>query len=183
MVSPIDALLRRLVILLVIAAPAVVIAQADDDHDHSGEAHVADASLSPEMRVRVRYLESQIMCDCKKENYSRTLTNCADACANPQKRIVEQMVLGDRSDDEIYETMLSRVGGDRRVLASAASSFGFWAYALPFVLLVAGAVFALKVINGWSRSGSEARAERQRSAALVSGGELERVERELAELD
>ena len=163
-------------------------AQEDDPHRAADDgpalaAAVAWTDLSPAARRRVEHLYQQLMCDCPRETYSRTLANCPDACANPQKDLIVAMVNEERSDQEVFEAMLQRVGHDQRVLASPRSFFGRWAYVLPFVFLVLGFIMAGVVLRSWRAGGRLDRQRREKTAALVTEEELSRVEKELAELD
>ncbi len=139
--------------------------------------------LTASERNRVRSLYQEVMCDCPREDYSRTLANCPDPCAEAQKRIIRAMVEENHSDADIFQTMLSRVGQNRRVIAAAGSAFGAGAYVLPFVFLGGALVVVGFVLRGWRRQGLLDRQRRLQQGAVLSGNEVERVEEELAELD
>ena len=158
----------------------------DDGHRHDAPAHFDEtpmASLTPEERNRVRRLLQEIMCDCPRENYSRTLSNCPDACAKPQKMIIRRMVKDGNRDEEILQTMLHRVQQDQRVLARAVTPFGRAVYVLPFAFLAFGLAVAGFVLFRWSAGGRRDRERREKAGTVLTDEEMNRVERELAELD
>jgi hypothetical protein len=58
-------------------------AQQDPGFHESERGRVQIENLPVEQRQRVRRLWNQVVCACPNENWSRTLTNCMDACADP----------------------------------------------------------------------------------------------------
>ena len=108
---------------------------------------------------------------------------CPDACANPQKYIVNRMVRDGSSDEEIFQAMLRRTGYDRRVIADTQGGAGQLVRVLPLLFLGFGVLLVAVVLLSWKRGGSSAKEVRQQQKNTVSDGELAQVERELAELE
>ena len=151
-------------------------------HIHASTAPVTLKDLTSEQRIRVGGLYNRIFCDCPREDYSKTLAGCPDPCANPQKHIVHDMVREGESDEEIFRAMLARKG-DQRVLAAPEGAFGKVAYVLPFLAFVLGSIAAVIVVRRWRAGGNVERARRREAATILNPEEIERVERELAELE
>ncbi len=157
---------------------------ADDAHDVPSRTEESTLSLSREQEARIRWLKGQIMCACTRENWSRTLTNCTDACADSQKRRLREMVGEEASDAEIFAAMeLSH--GTQVLAAPHWSGTGKWSYIFPFLILASAAGIAAVVITRWQLSGRAVRRRREMQAASagVSEEELLRVDRELEKLD
>ncbi|MFN0058890.1 MAG: cytochrome c-type biogenesis protein CcmH [Planctomycetota bacterium] len=162
-------------------APAERTESSADSHGPSSLAPASADGLSDAQIARLRELEDQVMCACKTENWSRSLANCSEGCADPQKRQLRESVLADKSDEQILAAMKERYGS--RVLAAPSwQGAGKWTYLLPPIVLGLAIVIAVVVLRSWRRQTLTAHGAR-REATPVDAGELQRVERELDELD
>jgi cytochrome c-type biogenesis protein CcmH/NrfF len=135
-----------------------------------------------QLRLRMKRLQGQVMCACPDENFSRTLANCPDGCADPQKSAIRAQVMSGWPDDRIIAAQIAEHGP--RVRAHPGwSGAGKWAIILPFAALAGGAWFAGRVIRRWRAAGAEERARRQRSRAGTTPEEIARIERDLESIE
>jgi cytochrome c-type biogenesis protein CcmH/NrfF len=153
-----------------------------EPHEHSDLPTVGESNFSDPERKRLRRLETGVMCACPRENWSRTLTNCPDSCADPQKKEIRALLRKGRSDAEILADM-ERAYGSRVLSAPGWSGTGKWSYLFPFLILGLAVGAAGTVIVGWVRRGGRAREEREAVSGLVTSEELARVDRELEGID
>ncbi|MFQ5655405.1 MAG: cytochrome c-type biogenesis protein CcmH, partial [Planctomycetota bacterium] len=116
------------------------------------------------------------------ENWSRTLSNCPDPCADEQKEQIRDMVARGASDEAIYGFMADS-HGPKALSSPGWKGVGKWAYLLPPFFVLAGAVVATLVILHWRNQGELERERRESLSTAVSTGEIEQVERELEKLD
>jgi hypothetical protein len=73
--------------------------------------------FSPVQKERIERLFGQVMCDCPRESWSRTLAGCPDTCADPQKAEIRDGVKRGLTDQEVLSEQLKIHRGDRRVLS------------------------------------------------------------------
>ncbi|MGE3166056.1 MAG: cytochrome c-type biogenesis protein CcmH [Planctomycetota bacterium] len=139
-----------------------------------------DASFTAEQLARVHALEVEIMCGCEKENFSRTLSNCPDACANPQKDEIRLAVQAGKSDAEIYALMINRYGP--KVRATPPGLWGTFAVVLPLIILLVATTLGLVAVTRWRHRGVEATQENVRLGVQLTDGERAALEREVREL-
>jgi hypothetical protein len=146
-------------------------AQNESFHESSpGRVRLND--LPAGQRQRVQALWAAVICACPKENWSRTLHHCKDACADPQKEEILAAVSAGLPDERILADQKARYGP--QVLAGG----DVWSKALPFVFLGIGAVLVFVVLARWRRA-APARA----LAPHATPSEARAVERELAEIE
>jgi cytochrome c-type biogenesis protein CcmH/NrfF len=90
---------------------------------------------------RTEKLERDIMCWCKKEDWTKTLAGCPEGCANEQKGLIQEWMGKGLTDDEIIDRMVAHPDGGPRVravpVATGTNRLGF---ILPFVILGVAAV-------------------------------------------
>lgn len=145
-------------------------------HGERSEPLPYEALAVTEIRSRMKRLQGLVMCACKEENWSRTLANCPDACADPQKRELLAGIQSNQTDDEIIEQQVRRYGSKAR-----ANPIGIAVKVLPFLALFIGAWFAGSLVRNWQRAGTEARERRQHQE--VSPEEIARIQRDLDALE
>lgn len=151
---------------------------ADEAHTGGGEVRLGD--LPPEARRRARALWGRLCCACPSENWSRTLANCPDACADPQKGEVTRALAEGATDEQVLEAQLGRYG-PQVLAAPEAEGAAAWVYWAPFLLLAGGAGLVAGVLARWRRG---ERVEVVRPGVEVPRGEeLDAVERELEEME
>ncbi len=155
----------------------------DGIHRAAGPALVRPERITEEQWKRIRALENRLMCACPAERWTRTLTQCSDACANPQKLELQDAVLSGRSDDEISGSMEARHGP--QVLAVPGwEGTGKWTYLLPILILAGAAAAAAGVLVRWAKRPPAA--ERDAAGGVageVAPEEVARVEEELRSLE
>jgi cytochrome c-type biogenesis protein CcmH/NrfF len=118
--------------------------------------------IGDELRLREKRLQSLINCACLRENWSRTLRNCPDACANPQKSEVLAQLKSGKTDQQIVDGMVAKYGFKVRSDPGLAGA-GIWTRILPLAALLGGAWFAGRVMFRWQKAGEVARAGRARA--------------------
>lgn len=167
-------------VVAVAAATGAAFAQ-DAGGGHGRGAEVELSSLSPEQRAFALDVWAHIYCACEHENWSRTLSNCPDGCAVPQKQQVLQRVAAGWDLDRIVAEQVKQYG------PRAAADPGSGANGTLFVLagLVAGAGVAAGVLSAWRRGAAQRReaAQAARESAPTDAAESDAVERELREID
>lgn len=178
--------------LLVVAPRGSVSAQVGDASDdaslsdgHGERGEAAEIPFDPEepgMFRRLKRLETYVMCACPNENWSRTLANCPDGCADPQKFEIRDMVREGRTDEQIFAAMEQKYGTRVRSHPGWAGT-GKWAFILPIAGLLLSAVVAIWVVSRWQTAGVEARTERRRLRESVRSEDVERIERDLESLE
>lgn len=170
---------------LLLGAPAVQgeAGTAPQDAAEAFPGRVTLQDLSIEQRQRVHRLWTQVICNCPRENWSRTLANCPDGCAEGQKNQIKAQVLAGRSDEEIL-AIQKEENGPRVLSSPGLEGSGKWAYILPFAGLAAGAIFVTWVLRRWQRAAHVSLEERQSVPEdRIEEEELLAVERELEEID
>ena len=143
-------------------------------HAHAGKIVLDD--LSVEDRQRAREIWSHIICSCPKENWSKTLMNCPDGCADPQKQAILMQIREGFSDEQIMDAQVAQWG--TKVLAKPDDAL---TYALPIVFLLACAGMAFFALQSWRKKSDEAR-DAHGLDVPPEANELAAVERELEEL-
>ena len=167
-----SALALFVALLVFVAAPV----RADDDglaqnHDVPGRPLLS--AVPAGQRDRVKSLWAQIVCACPRENWSKSLLNCPDACADPQKSDVIAGVIADRKDDEILEAQRQLHGP--RVLGKPDDAA---TYVLPFAVLAAAIAAGL-----WALRAGRSRGPLPSHGSSRPGeAEVDAIERELREI-
>ena len=160
------------------AAPAWA---QDDGHDHGGRMDVNLSELNPTQRKAAIEAWNHVVCNCPRENWSKTLANCSDGCAAHQKPDVLQRVVAGWSLDAIVEEQVKLYG------PKAAANPGSIVNGTLLVLagLVIGGALAGLVLAKWKSA-----ADTRRSAGVearrtqpVESAESDAVERELREIE
>ena len=141
---------------------------AVEDYDES-------AIQDPE---RIRNLHTHIMCACVEENWTRTLRNCPDACATPQKTEIMGLVGEGKTDEEIIQWMEDKYGPKVR-----AAGQGNMPLILSVTALLVLSYFAGGAIRQWKSAGEEAREDRKRLREELDPEEIARIERDLEEIE
>lgn len=156
-------------------------ARADLAHRHDGaSAHFDDAEFSQDQLSRVRNLEVELMCACPREKWSRTLSNCPDGCADPQKGEIRAMVLRGDEDGQIYSWMIQKYGPQVR-----STPPGIWAHIsrlLPIAIFGLCALLGLSAVSRWRRRGDQEDRSQAGLDSLVTDEDRAEIERELEEL-
>lgn len=143
---------------------------------HGRAVQVLDDSAFSDLEMRfIRKLETEIMCACIKENWSRTLSNCPDGCADPQKQEIREMVRSDATEAAIYQFMINKYGPKVR-----STPPGILKYLLPSLIFVVGFAIAWAAAASWRTRDRTEPPPKQRSA--VDATERAEIERELEEL-
>ena len=150
-------------------------------HDHGVKSREAFGTVTPEVARRIHKLETDINCACPRENWSRTLSHCPDACADQQKLAIRRDIDAGLTDQEIKENMRNQYGS--KVLAAPQGGSGEMVYYIPGVMLALAAVVAVGVLLRWHQGGARARTQREEQSMLASDEEIARVERELEGLE
>jgi len=85
-------------------------------------------------------------CGCNMVLYSCSMQNCGSA--TPMREEIETKIAGGANKEAILASFVERVG--LKVLAAPpAEGFNLAAWVLPIVVLVAGGVVALRVLQSW----------------------------------
>ncbi len=142
-------------------------------HDHAGKIRLEE--LPVELRTRARTLWSNVICACPSENWSKSLLNCPDGCADAQKQEILQHLQDGWDDEAILKEQLDKYSS--RVIGAPDDVLS---YALPLAALVASVVVLGTVYASLRRRSAQERAER--GTVRADEGELAAVERELQEL-
>jgi cytochrome c-type biogenesis protein CcmH/NrfF len=153
-------------------------ARADED-PHGRRAELRTLSeLTPQQRRLAEQAFSRIVCACPRENWSKTLANCPDGCAVPQKQLAIARIVEGRTLDEIVAEQVKRYGSK-----AAADPGAFWNGAwLVGGTAAAGLVVAGFVLARWASAARRRRAEPP-AANDADRAETAAVERELREID
>jgi len=148
-------------------------------HGASQIGSLVTSGLSVEDRRRVEHLEASIICACPRENWSKTLANCPDGCADQQKLFIRDAVRSGKSDGAVFEAMVAAYSG--KVLAAPPwSGSGKWSYILPlagFVVIVGAGAY---VVSRWRQPFGHGVSREESS---VTDEERARVLRELEETE
>ncbi len=97
--------------------------------------------FTPEQRDRIEKLFARVICDCPRENWSKTLAGCPDGCSEDQKKKIREAVKRGLTDEQVLDEQLAAHGGDRRVLAEPDSPL-----ASLFPYLTLGVLTAIVVL-------------------------------------
>ncbi len=160
---------------LLVAAVAAAQENIEGGHEASepGRVHIAD--LPVESRQRVHHLWSELVCACPDENWSKSLANCPDRCADAQKAEVVVAVAAGSSDEDVLAAQVARYGS--KVLGSQPTAF-----LVPIVLALGGAGVLVFVYRRWRRASGVAAGEAAAAATSLRPEEIAAVERELGEI-
>jgi len=141
--------------------------------------------FAPEQRERMERLFYRVMCACPRENWSRTLAGCPEACADPQKREIRAAVKAGKTDQEILEEQQKKYGP--QALAIPDSTL---ASLLPYLGLGTLTVIVLWILyRSVHRAPRDSRAEETSEISEESSLSAEDqrisevVERDLREMD
>lgn len=158
---------------------AALAAPQDDGHGHAAEISLSD--LTAEQRAIAVDAWAHVYCRCERENWSRTLANCPDGCAVPQKQQVLQRIQDGWTITQIVKEQV-RLYGPKAAADPGTTSNGTL---LVLAGLFAGAGAAGLVLAAWRRSAEERKsaAAAARAARPVASAETDAVERELKEID
>lgn len=179
-----------LALLLPLAAPAAEeekeMAEPAAASGHGVRAkHFDPGDFTPEERERIDRLFFRVICKCPRENWSKTLAGCPDACADPQKNEIRAGVKAGQTDAQILAEQVQKYGP--RVLAIPKSLL---ASLVPYIVLLILAVFVLVLLGRSIRpaaksSGDAARRAGSAEADLSAEDRkiADAVERDLEELD
>lgn len=165
-------------------APAGADAQAPDDSGHGvrGTAIPVLELDSEEDERRYQRLLRKLICNCEKENWTRTLANCRDGCADPQKNLIRERIRAGWDDLRIIDEQVAIAGTP--VLANPGwSGTGKWLFILPAVALVAGAWIAGVAIRRSQEAGRAAREIRRERHGSLAPEEIARIERDLEKIE
>lgn len=138
--------------------------------------HIVLDELDIAQRQRAKRLWAEIVCDCPRENWSKSLLNCPDGCSEPQKQEVLHQIVEGRSDQEIIDYQIAQHGP-----RAHGKPDDVLTYLLPFLVLV-GAVSVVGVVYARWRRASQATHAHRMTGAPPADDELAAVERELQEL-
>ncbi len=166
-----------LLIAMLLAAFTVPAVAQDDGHGHDAAGAVVLGDLDSGLRRRVRDLWGTVVCACPRENWTRTLTNCPDACADPQKEEVLQQVAQGWDDDRVLAYQRSRYG-DKAIGAPD----DVLTYVLPFLALAGAAMLTVFVLLRWRGGGPDTQML-ELADTDASEQELAAIEHELGEID
>jgi cytochrome c-type biogenesis protein CcmH/NrfF len=144
--------------------------------NHARTSTIVLDDLSVENRQRARSVWSHVICSCPKENFSKTLTNCPDGCADPQKQLILAQIQQGLSNDQIFDLQVQQWG--TKIMAKPDDAL---TYALPAFFLLACAGVTLFALTSWRRNAAAAHAAHHMDVP-PEAGELAAVERELEEL-
>jgi hypothetical protein len=139
------------------------------------------SDLTPVQRAAAVDAWAHVFCNCPRENWSKTLANCPDGCAIPQKQEILHRIVDGWDLDRIVAEQVKKYG------PKAAANPGTFVNGTLLVLagLVLGAGISCGVLAAWRKAAAERRAaaEAERAARPVGAAEADAVERELREID
>lgn len=158
---------------------------AGGDHDHAAgnvQDDIDPQSFTAAEKIRVDRLFDLVICQCPKENWTKTLNGCPDACANQQKSQIRSAIKDGKTDRQILEEQVRLYSPKVLSRTPAEGLTGFTLYALPFILLaVAGAfvlVFLKAAVKPFNRPSGSAVPATTEDRAIA-----DQIERELEEME
>lgn len=153
----------------------------DDGHDHGSRVDVNLSDLTPEQRKAALEAWNHVVCNCEREDWSKTLSNCPDGCSQPQKQEILQRVVQGWSLDAIVEEQVKEYGPKAAADPGTARNGTF----LVLAGLVIGGAAAGLVLARWKAAAANRRsaAEESRRTQPVESAESDAVERELREIE
>lgn len=158
-----------------LALPSVARAEGETGgHDRHGTIVLDD--LSVERRQLAMRVWSVVICNCPRENWSKTLLNCPDGCADAQKQEILQRIEAGWDADAIFDEQKAKYGP--KVIGKPDDVL---TYLLPVLVLVACGVVVALVFARWRRETEERRRARDHNVEPQSD-ELAAIERELEEM-
>ncbi len=180
-----------LAVLLIFASPVLGDVEGEQNQKAVSSGHGERAKpydpreFTPQQRERIDRLFYRVMCKCKKENWSKTLAGCPDACADEQKQEIRVAVKAGRSDQEILDEQARKYGP--RALAIPDSTLASW---FPYMVLGGLTVVVLLIlarsIRPAPRTGPEGESQGPASPSGLSEEDrriADAVERDLEEMD
>jgi cytochrome c-type biogenesis protein CcmH/NrfF len=178
-------------LLLLVALPLAATAQEapgdDHDHDHDHDASFDTRDYSRVDLARFERLYGIVVCNCPREDWTKSLTGCPDPCANHQKAEIRQRVTAGWTDEQILGEQERKYGPKAIGRTSALGVTGFLLYAGPFLLLIALVVGVVVVLSRITRPRSAAGAADQVAAPAAASDDdarwSARIDRELEEMD
>ena len=164
---------------LACALPLSVALAQDAGHGVKTELTLSD--LSPEKRSAALDAWAHVYCNCPREDWSKTLSNCPDGCAIPQKQEIMQRIDQGWDLKRIVAEQVEKYGPRAAADPGTGSNGTLWVLAG----LVAGAGLAGFVLVQWQRSAAERRAAaaQERAERPSGAAEIDAIERELKEID
>lgn len=170
--------------VLLCACPATASAQdADDDgHAHGTRSEsITLGDLTPANRAAALDAWAHVYCACPDENWSRTLLNCPDGCANRQKQQILRRIEEHWTLDRIVDEQVSLYGTRANADPGMAGNGSF----LVIAGLLVGAGIAGGVLAKWRRDAAARRATAGAATAArpADGAETDAVEKELREIE
>lgn len=160
----------------------------DDGHGHGADAPTL-SELSPRERRLVLEAWQHVYCACPSENWSRTLSNCPDGCALPQKNQVIDLIrkrsqgAGDESDADVIAAVVASQVAAHGSKAAADPGTGRNGTFLVLGGITLGAILAGAVLVRWNRAAADRRSEAGRRDRPAGASEADAIERELREVD
>lgn len=165
------------VLALVMAVGALTLApDALAQDPHGGRGKIVLDELEVAQRQRARSIFNEIVCKCPSENWSKSLLNCPDGCADPQKQEILQQILLGWDDERIIQYQVQAYGP-----RAHGKPDDLLTYLLPVLVLVGSVLVVGVVFARWKRSAAAAHDQR-RPSTPADEVELAAVERELQEL-
>ena len=165
-----------LAVFCAIAALGVASPARAEGDGHGTQGFIVLDQLETVERQRARKLFSEIVCKCPNENWSKSLLNCPDGCADQQKQEILHQIQDGWDDAKIVEFQVQMYGP--RALGKPDDLL---TYLLPVLTLVGAVVVVGFVIARWRKSAAIAR-DHRRASEPADHEELAAVERELREL-
>ena len=143
---------------------------------HGAKGFIILDQLETAQRQRARSLFAEIVCNCPRENWSKSLLNCPDGCADKQKQEILQQVTLDWDDARIIDYQVKAYGPRAHDKPDDVLT-----YLLPVLFLLVCVAVVGVVFSRWRRASFEARGERGQGPPPAND-ELAAIERELKEL-
>ena len=157
-----------------VAAPPDAHAQGAD-HGTEGKLVALD-QLDTAHRQRARNLFAEIVCKCPRENWSKSLLNCPDGCADQQKQEILEQITLEWDDARIIDYQVKAYGP-----RAHGKPDDLLTYLLPVLFLLVCVSVVSVVFSRWRRASSVARGARGHGPPSADD-ELAAIERELKEL-
>ena len=147
---------------------------AQDPHGGAGKIVLDELEIA--QRQRARSIFNEIVCRCPSENWSKSLLNCPDGCADPQKQEILHRILEGWTDAQIVAEQVQKYGP-----RAHGKPDDLLTYLLPVLVLVGSVLTVGVVFLRWKRAAAAGHASR-RPETPPDESELAAVERELKEL-
>lgn len=168
------------------ASEALVSGLAQEIGTENGRARaqvLVEKAAKEHRQARIDGLERSIICWCPDESWTRTLSGCAQGCAEEQKGLIRAWIDEGATDSEIIDRMVAHAKGGPKVRAIPEAKGANWiGYLGPGILTVAGAVIVALLLRRTRRRGGPSTRTAARSAA-AEDDIGEQIERELREME